>query len=424
MLFIFLAFIVNLSHGVTLDDALRSAVAKNESLAKSGEKVVQAEENLDKALSGPQPSLALNANFIKQPEPDNPLARQFSPSEQTTAFLSLKQPLFRGFREFAVLRQQRDLLDAARSSRLRTLGEVFQNVSTAYFEVLALEQDLRNLEDQRRLYSERAKNLVARARRGQSARNEPLMAQSAEAVTDADIQVVKSKLKAARENFKILSDLPADSHLTDLNADDNGVVKVQNLEFYLKRLSDRPDVLAAKSAADAAAESVKVARGAHWPTLDATGNYYLKRPEMQKDLKWDLRLDLTFPIYEGGLRMAETREASSKKREADLDFHQIRRLAEAEVRTLHEAAQTKIKYLEALKRAKELTLQSSQELERDYRRGLARNIDVQQSLVDYGNARRKFDQARYEARLDMIKLDRAANILPPVMQQFANSLKE
>lgn len=425
MHFIFLVLIGSLSQSATLDDALKSALLKNEVLAKSQEKVVQAEENLDKALSGPQPNLALNANYMRQPEPDNVLARQFSPSEQSTASLTLKQPLFRGFREFAVLRQQRDLLTAAKASQLQTLGDVFEKVATAYFEVLALEQDLRNLEDQRRLYAERAKNLLTRARRGESERFEPLTAQSAEAVVEADIQVVRIKLKGARENLKIVADLPANEELTDLKADDNGFTQVKDLNFYLQRAVDRPDIRSAKAVVAAASEQVKVARGGHWPTLDAVGNYYLKRPDgFQKELKWDLQLQFSFPIYEGGLRMAETREASSKKRVADLDLHQLRRMVEAEVRTLHETAETKIIYLNALKRAKELTQKNSVELEKNFRRGLARNIDVQSALVEFGNARRSYDQARYQARLDIIRLDRAANILPPVMQQYANSIKE
>lgn len=412
-------------YSATLEDAYQSALKKNELVGQAQERVVQANENLSKVMSGPQPNLSLNASYKVQPELSDPVYRPFSPTEQSLASLTLTQPLFRGFREFAALRRQRDLVTAERANQMLTLGDVFQSVATTYYEVLANEQDLRNLEDQRRLFAERAKNLVTRARRGESARNEPLAAQSSEAAAEADIQVAKTKLKGARENFKVATGLPAESELSDLKPEDNGVTEVEKLEYYMSRVEERPEIRAAKARVEAADQQVSIAKGSYWPTIDAVGNYYLKGPEgMQKDIKWDFQLKLSFPIYEGGLRLAETREASSKVRETQLELHNLRRVAQAQIASLYESAAVRLKHLEALKRAKELSQQNSQALERDYRRGLARNIDVQSALVEFGNIRRTYDQARYAARLDVIRLDRAANILPRIFQELANSTQE
>ncbi len=418
MIWILLLFSLR-SDALTLDEALQSALSKNETLSQGHERVVQAGEVLNQAKSGPLPTLAFNADHTIQPPQSDPLFRAFSPEHQTTARVTLTQPLFRGFREYAALRQRGILVDAERANQVGTVALLYEAVASSYYEVLSFEQDLRNLEDQRRLYSERVQNLLRRARRGESARNEPLTAQSTEAVVEAEIQVVMTKLKSARENFSYLTGLPWNTELTDTKMAEERIAKVQPLEFYLKKVSERPDIVAAKQNREAASEGVSIAKGSHWPTLDLVGNYYLERPGYLSGVDWDVQFRFSLPIYEGGLRVAETRQASSMLRSNELEVSRLLRSAEAEIRTLHESLVIRVKHLTALKRATELSRSNSQMLERDFRRGLTRSIDVQAALAEYGVARRNFDQARYAAHLDLIRLERAANILPPLVQNYS-----
>jgi len=364
--------------------------------------------------------LALNATHLIQEQPSNPLYRQFSPAEQTTANLSLTQPLFRGFREFAGLRLSEDLLRSEKARRVGTLALLFEQVGSVYLEILALEQDLKNLEDQREIYAARVRNLSVRSRRGETARNEPLTAQSTEAVTEAEIQLVQTRLRTARENFQLVTGLSAESLLQDPTVSSDKSPSVQKLEFYMDRLESRPDVTAAREVVSAAEESVSIAKGAHWPSLDVVGNYYLLRPKgFMDEIDWDVQFRFSLPIYEGGLRKSQTQEASSKKRESELELSRVRRSAISEVRGLHANLLIRARHLEALKRATDLSKRNSELLERDFRRGLARNIDVQASVAEYGVARRNLDQARFSARLELIRLERAANILPPLIEEAA-----
>lgn len=403
---------------VSFDEALRAAMTKHELVAQSRERVVQAEEKYSMAKSGPQPNIAFNATHLIQPKLENPLFREFSPERQTTTNLTLMQPLFRGFREFAALRQTRNFLDATKAEQMQMLADLYEMVATAYVQILAGEQDQRNLSDQLQISSDRVKNLQARAKRGESARNEPLSAQSQQAAVDAAFQLGISQLRSARESFVYLTGLPLDSVLEERDATKEPTVKA--LDFYLSRLETRPDIVAAREKVEAASEGVSIAKGAHWPSADLLGNYYFQRPEgFAEELEWDITFKLTFPIYEGGLRLAETRAAASVHRDAELELARLRRSASAQIRATHESLTLRVRHLDALKRSSELSRQNSQMLERDFRRGLTRNLEVQQALTDYGNARRGYDQARYAARLDLIKLEKAANILPAIVTEQA-----
>ncbi len=80
--------------------------------------------------------------------------------------------------------------------------------------------------------------------------------------------------------------MPSNETLTDPDlANKKGI---ESLPFYLKRIEERYDVKAARKQFEAMDEEVSIAKGAHWPSLDFTGNYYLVRPEgFMEDFKWD-----------------------------------------------------------------------------------------------------------------------------------------
>lgn len=397
---------------VTLDEALKAALARNETAAQTREQVVQAEEKYGQAKGSILPNVSINAVHTQRPKSDDPAAA-FYPERATAVTASLAQPLFRGFREFAGVRFYGDLLRAQKQSRLAALVTLHEQVAASYLDVLAQEQDLRNLNEQRGLYSARVKELETRRKRGESSASEALTAQATAAALDAEIEIAQSRLKTARETFAFVTTLPADSKLEDAA---DGDLAVKPLAQYLARVEERPDVKSAREALAASDEEVNIAKGGHWPSLDLLGNYYLKIPEgMPEDQKWDVQLKLTLPIFEGGVRQSQVREAASKRKVSELALERTRRKAATDIRSLHDSVRTRADQLKALKNAADIARKNSQVLQREYRLGLSRNIDVQLALTEYRNSRRLYDQARFQARLDVIRLDAAAAVLPAVL---------
>lgn len=413
--FLWMMFFSISAQALTLDEALQSALQKNESVAQSTEKVRQAQEQADQAKAATLPSLNASATYFMQPEHPDPLAKEFFPAKQTTTALTLNQPLFRGFREFATLRQRDRLLTAQKEDRKAHLVNLYQQVATSFLEVLARQQDVVNLTEQQKLSAERVKELTARVRRGESNANESLTAQATSAVLEAEVQIVQSQLKAAKENFSLLTGLPEDTVLTDPSGEN---LNLGPLEKYLNGVEERPDIKSAQQRAEASEEDISVAKGGHWPSADFTGNYYLQRPDgYLKDQKWDVQFRLTVPLFEGGLRDSQVREAASKNREAQLQLTALRRKSLAEIRVLFESVKMRRDQLKSLKLAAELSEKNYQVLQRDYRRGLTRNLDVQLAMNDFRLAKRSYDQARFLARLDLIRLEAAAAILPSSLKK-------
>lgn len=400
---------------VNLDQAVESTFKKNETVGQSREQLYQSEELVKQFRGAILPNLTLNGTYLVQPKPRDPLAAEFFPDKQLTTNLTLKQPIFRGLREFSALSKQNHLYSAQQQTHLLQMMSLYQQVVESFMDVLALEQDIRNIEAQQKIYQDRVTDLQGRARRGESSSTETLTAQSTAASLDAEYQIQSAKLRSSRENFAFVTGLPLETTLTD----DGGVqasTALKSLETYLARIEDRPDVKILKEQYEAADQDVSIARGAHWPTADLVGNYYFNRPEgFMADMRWDVQVQVSFPIFEGGLRQAQVRESSSKRGQANLALTQLRRKSESEIKSLYESVRIRDVQLKSLKLSSDLAEKNYQVLLRDSRRGLTRSIDVQLGLTEYRLAKRTYDQARFQARLERVRLELAAAFLPTVL---------
>lgn len=414
MIFIIALFLSQSAHAIGLDQAVQSSLQKNEVVGQSKEQVVQVEELKKQATGAVLPTIALEGSYLVQPEVSDPVAAEFFPDRQTTANVSLNQPLFRGLREFAAIRRQNNLVAAQKQTLQLEMMALYQKVADSYMDVLSLEQDIRNIEAQRTIYQDRVKDLQARSRRGESSANEAFQAQSTSAALDADLQIQSGKLKTARENFAFLTGLPVDTKLDDIP--ENAVMTLSPLADYLAKVEDRPDVKVKMQQTEASDEEVSFAKGAHWPTLDLTANYYLIRPEgFTEDLKWDVLLKMKLPLYEGGATQSKVREAASKRAGANLALNEARRKAEAEIKSLHESLRLRADQIKYLKLSAELAEKNYKFLLRDSRRGLARSTDVQVGLTEYRGQKRAYDAARYQAQLERIRLDLASANIPSIL---------
>ena len=293
--------------------------------------------------------------------------------------------------------------------------QLFAQTANAYLSVLGHEQTLENLSEQAEIYEKRINEMGGRARRGESRENDVLSAKTTEASLLAEIRMVQGQRQEARETLSYLTGIARDVKLVDPQALKHG--EVLALDKYLAKLDQRPDIRTAIDQYEASEEEVASAWRAHSPTLDATGNYYLVRAGFLSDLKWDVGLTLTVPIFAGGTTQASVREAVSKRKVAELEVHRLRRFAQQEVRSLYERLTARLDHMQKLQLSVELSSKNAKLSQRDFRRGLTTNVDVQMALSEARNTRKTYDQSRFAAQLDFYDLQTAAAITPAPMKK-------
>ena len=394
---------------LTLDEAFAQALVRSEVVATQGELIRQAEERYRQANAALYPTLSGIASYtwLDSGAADTTV----NPSRQPQARLAATQPLFRGFREFAAVRQSQALVDAQGDDYQNARVQLFKDVAQNFYDVLALEQELKNLDEQTEQYRQREKELQDRVRIGRSRRGETLTVQSTISTLRAQVEQRKAELSAAREVFAFLSGLSGTTPLRDT------VVLPENLDpldDYLVRVALRPDVKAAQQRLAAAQENISVARGAHLPSLDLNANRYLERTGSLENVEWDVQLALTVPLYAGGSVQSRVREAQSQSTQAELGVSQVQRQAEQEIRSLHQGVVLDRSQLAALVMATEAARKNYETQQRDYRFGLVTNLDVLQALNVFQENQRALDRARYTAKLNYLRLQAAAVRRPAV----------
>ena len=391
---------------VTLDEYFDAALKRSEVIANQAELIRQAEERYNQARAAVLPAVnAVASRTWQDPIPAGTVSNSPFPNRQSLAALTLTQPIFRGFREFAGLRQTEALIGAQNQDYYNARRQLFRDVAQNFYDVLAFEQDLKNLEEQIYQNGQREAELKSRIRIGRSRTSEVLTVQSAISTLQAQTEQLRAQLRAAREAFAFLSGLDSATPVQDTELLPSSF---EPLDDYLQRLKLRPDIKASQQRLTAAEENVAITRGARLPSVDLTGNYYFDRTGALQDSAWDVRLSLTVPLYAGGGQQSKVREALSQRTQAELSVSQLSRQAEQEVRTTYQSVILDQAQLEALTKATEIARKNYETQTREYRLGLVTNLEVLQALTAFQENQRALDRARYTAKLDYIRLQAAA----------------
>ena len=402
---------------LTLDQYYDAALKRSEVVATQGELIHQVEEHYSQASAALYPTVNGVASYTRQdPIPAGELSTSSSPNRQSLAKVMATQPLFRGFREFAGLRQAKALLGAQNEDYRNACVLLFKDVVQNFYTVLSLEQDLKNLDEEINQALDREKELNSRLRIGRSRISEVLTVQSAISTLRAQTEQLQGQLRTAREVFAFLSGLESTTPLRDSEV---MPAKVEPLDEYLARLVLRPDVKASRQRMTAAQENVSVARGAHLPSVDLNANRYLERTGNLKDVTWDVQIALTLPIYSGGLLQSKVSEAVSQHTQAELSASQVSRQAEQEIRSTYQNVVFNASQLEALEKATDTARKNYEAQRHDYRLGLVTNLDVLQALTTFQENQRALDRARYTAKIDFFRLQAAAVRRPALPEDAA-----
>ena len=387
--------------GISLEACFRSALKQSEIMADDQELIVQSEEHYKQALAGMLPNISAGYTYFNQDTDKLIPASTDSTlySDQSTTKLTVSQPLFRGFRDFAALKLNQNLIVSQKLSYQWAAYQLYQDTANAFYLVLSLENDISILRKEADLFNKRITELNSRVAIGRSRQTEVLNVRVSLAALSAQTEQVKSQLSTARELFSFLTGLSASTELSDTP---ELPTSIASFETYNAKLSDRPDVQAAAARTEAAKNGVDVAKGAYWPSADLSGNYYFSRPKgTLQDGKWDAEVAVTLPIFTGGLNTSNHAESESLLRESQNDLRRVKRLAEQDLRTNYQLLTYDISQVKQFQNASDLAEKNYAAVSGDYDLGLVSNLDVLQTLTAYEDVERSLNKAIYGLKADM-----------------------
>ena len=378
---------------VTLEEAYALAVRNNPTMAMLRERVVQAEAAHYRAWSALKPNATFQGTFTHY---DQEILVDFSMLMPGTPPMVLQKqnqfgmvgvanlPLFRGA-AYPRLDLAKKGVEAARLREVRSRQDFLLRVAQVYYGVASRKDVVKALEV--KLEVDR-KNLAAARSRfevGQSPRSEVLRADLVVTQDEQNLLTQRNGLDAARRQLGILIGVPGavDAARPAEPADPSR----SDEEMVAAALGRRADLKAADLALVIARQSRKAVWWSFLPSLDAA---FLWRWTEAAGFagernSWNLTFTLTVPLYDGGLRYADLRDASSRIIEARAQKAALDLEVRSEIVRLRSDLQSATAGLVSARKAVALARTTAADMEASFEVGAVTQLDVldaNQRLLD------------------------------------------
>ncbi len=399
---------------LTLKDAYSSALKEHEAIKIAEEGLYQSEQGRKKALSNVLPTLSADAGYTKYSSDKRSSFTVIQPDYSYNYSLKLGIPIYRGGREWSALRQAKYLLEAGEKGLSITRENVLMEVSSAYYGVLKVMREIEIKEADLKRAEERSRAASARFKVGEVTKAAVLRTDAEVAGIQAALTGVKRDLLVSQDRLSRLVGITLGFKLVE---PPQKTAPSEGIEYLLKTaLDNRDDYLKSKDEEEIAKEGIKYARGGFMPTLRLDGVYSWKDQD-PISAAFFIResifasVTLSFPLYEGGLRVAEVKESESKLRAEELKRINLKKEIELEVREAYYN-------LEAISSATEFYRKQVSFAEENYNMvfkqftyGLATNVDVIDANSTLVAAQESLANSTIDLQVAILELKRRMGVL-------------
>jgi outer membrane protein TolC len=397
---------------LTLDAAVRRALARNPTVATAQAEVARAQALVTEARGGWLPTLVGNGAYTRLDRERHIMTKDaagmqvqgavISHKDQFAGNLLLTVPLIAP-QGWTATREAKDNERIATASAVDVRRVIAQATATTYLTVLAQHRQIRSTEAA--LANARAHALFAHTRLKGGVGNslDDARAQQDVAVDEVQLQQVYGGLLRAREALGVL--VGADGPIDAANDVTPGDVPTLSVALEDAR-ARRPDIVAQQDRVTAAEHLRKDVWAAYAPYLAAVGQPFVQEGnQLQPRTGWQAQLLLTLPIYDGGVRSGQARFRDALLDQARLNLEATLRQAQSEVRIAFEAMLRADRALASARIAAELARKAYELATLAYRAGSTTNLDVIDAAHRVrdadGDVAQAEDVAR-RARLDLL----------------------
>lgn len=352
--------------------------------------------------------------------------------------VDLKQNIFR-WENWVALQRADAQVAQAEADYQAAQQDLISRVAQRYFDVLAAEDDLDAEEGALASVNRQLEQAEKRYEVGLIAITDVQEARASHDSSAAAVIASKRQVASAQELLReITGDLfdtlarpiePFELANPDPISEDRWVEMAlqQNLSLVSSRL-----------AADIARENVSTARGGHYPSLDLVGSGYKALSDSTmtnsdgtpyggatlNENQRTIGIQLTFPLYSGGMVSSQVRQAVYQHRAAKERVERVARQTEHDARDSYLGVLSEISRVKALRRAVESNATALNATEAGYEAGTRTAVDVLESRRLWIQAQTDYSRSRYDYMMDVLKLQLAAGILSEQSLDRLNALLE
>jgi outer membrane protein len=396
---------------VTLGQVYAMAIKHSEDLQISEQNVRQAEDDERRATSAILPKLTLSGDYTRTP-PTRGVAGStvlLQPERSYGGQARIEQPVFSGGKNFAgrrIAKQQIEVagkdIRLARETLLLHVADVFYATLRAKKTAEIQLKNVQRLQEHRRLAELRYKV-------GEVTESILLRAEAELASANADLVARERDVAVAKRELALLTGLPDDAEIVEPPVPD--VPEESTAQLLEVAKTSRDEVERSRLQEHIAENQVSFARGNLWPNLSLEGVYSKRKQSPQADFfienNWSVGAKLDLPLFEGGLRMAEIRQAKSKLEQSRLQSAKLSKDIDLEVTRAELALEAVSRALDSRQDQIRFARKNYEMVSKQFTFGLATNLDVLDANQTLIEAERDVINATYDRHLAILDLQRS-----------------
>jgi outer membrane protein len=394
-----------------LVDLYRRALDRAEQIQQARESVYITRQTKAQALSVLQPRVTAFGDATRYAHKEIYMGNRITPESEIAWGVRMDQSFTLNGRELTALEIAKTDIQRSEYNLDATTEAYLFEIASAFYDVLKAEEAVAISRANVERLETQVNSVKARLRLEEVAKTELFRTNAELSGAERDVIVAQNLLRLARAVLARLVDLPQtfalipppDSTIAD-EASDLATLK-------LKAFDHRSEMKALNLAVDLAVKEVQYTRGDYWPSVGVTGMYANSDAEPAEPYEpiesLSVGLNLTFRIYDGGLRRANLEQALARERQAKQQQRDTARAIAVEVERAFLGLSTRKSTLAALEEQLRFARENFTAVERQFNYGLANSVDVVDANTLLTTAERQLADARLSLALSRLELQRA-----------------
>lgn len=382
--------------GLSLNDCFLKAVDRSYSLVNQGEVLKQAEEKYTQSWQNFMPVLSASGNEVISGYSDPTLGQTNIASMK----LSVTQPLFRGFKNLAILEQSKSLIESQKEARKWALNQLYLDTAQSYYSLLSVHKQIEHLRNQIKLYDARIQEVTGWVRIGRSRSSDLLTIKAARMLAYSQMVQTKGQLSNHLELFRFLTGIEN----ADIRDSSDFPAEAPALEPFLASTAERPDLKAAKAQNISIRKAIDIARSDRLPWADlavSAGNAQLWKTT---PFSWNIQLTLTYSLFADVFVQSKIREAESQSIQSDNAYQFLSDTIQKDVRVSYAALLSYLEQIKTYREAVQYLEDNYRQMEKDYRLSVVKITDVITANSSYEDAVRVLNTLLYSAQMEWLRI--------------------
>jgi len=407
-----LTFIPHAHAAQSLEEALVSAYRSNPQLQAERARQRATDEGVARALGGFRPTIVVIGEAGRAVD-EFRTRNSFSGATNVTDVnrgprtyqAQMRQPLYDGGQALSDYRRSEAIVEQGRARLISAEQAVLQEAARAYVDVARDYRVVELTRDNIEYLTEVQKAIRARFKVKDVTNTDVAQADARLARGLADSQAAQGALARSRSAY---ARVIGEETVGELEMPPPPTKLPETLETALGDVENNPDLRSARFVEVAARAQIGVVRSGLLPDLSLRGAVRRQDEADQKHFERDtaeVLLQLSVPIYEGGISAAQTREAKHIASQRQLELEQATRAATDAVRAAWEAlisSRARITSIRENVTAAELALVSVSEEAKVGARTVLDRLNAQQELLDANVALLRAQRDEFIASNDLL----------------------